>query len=80
MSAQPAEPDPQPAEVLHILPAMPRRPVPPGVVAVPPAEYDRIRRRAIADLICERGERLGRGDFSGFDEVTDEEMLAGGLV
>lgn len=50
------------------------------MVAVPPAEYDRIRRRAIADLICERGERLGRGDFSGFDEVTDEEMLAGGLV
>jgi hypothetical protein len=79
MSAQPVEPDPCLAEVLHIAPQIPGQAVPPGVVAVPPAEYDRIRRRAIAQQIRERTERLDQGDFSGFQEVTSEEKPTGEL-
>jgi hypothetical protein len=79
MSAQPVEPDPHPAEVLHIAPRLPGQAVPPGVVAVSPAEYDRIRRRAIAQQIRERTERLRQGDFSDFQEITSEEKAVGEL-
>lgn len=79
MTAQPAGPDPRPAEVLHVVPDLPGRDVPPGAVAVPVEDYERIRRRAIAQLIRERSERIKRGDFSDFEEITAEEIAAGRL-
>jgi hypothetical protein len=53
--------------------------VPPGVVIVPVEDYERIRRRAIAQKIRERTGRIDAGDFSDFVEVTDEEIAAGRL-
>ncbi|HEY7483266.1 MAG TPA: hypothetical protein VH912_02280 [Streptosporangiaceae bacterium] len=79
MTAQPAEPDPRPAEVLHVVPDIPGQEVPPGVVIVPVEDYERIRRRAIAQKIRERTGRIDAGDFSDFVEVTDEEIAAGRL-
>jgi hypothetical protein len=77
VTAQPA--DHEPVEVLHVVPDIPGQDVPPGVVAVPPADYERIRRRSIAQQIRERTSRIDRGDFSDFVEVTDEEKAAGRL-
>lgn len=79
MTAQPAEPDRRAAEVLHIVPDLPGQTVPQGAVAVPAEEYDRIRRRAIAQLIRERSERIKRGDFSDFEQFTAEDIAAGRL-
>jgi hypothetical protein len=77
MTAQPADPDP--VEVLHIVPEIPGQDVPPDTVAVPPEDYDRIRRRAIARQMRERAVKTDQGDFSDFVEVTDEEKAAGRL-
>lgn len=77
MTAQPAEP--HPAEVLHVVPDIPGRAAPPGTVAVPPEDYEKIRRRAIAAQIRERTGRVNRGDFSDFEEVTAEEIATGEL-
>ena len=70
---------PDPVEVLHVVPDIPGRDVPPGVVAVPPEDYEQIKRRAIAQLIRERTSRIDQGDFSDFVEVSDEEKAAGRL-
>jgi hypothetical protein len=77
VTAQPA--DHAPAEVLHIVPDLPGVDVPPGAIAVPVEEYERIRRRAIAEQVRERTRRIRAGDFSDFVEVTDEEKAAGRL-
>jgi hypothetical protein len=77
VTAQPADPDP--VEVLHVVPDIPGKDAPPGTVAVPPADYERIKRRAIAQLIREQNSRIDQGDFSDFIEVTDEEKAAGRL-
>jgi hypothetical protein len=79
VTAQPAEPDPRPAEVLHIVPDLPGQDVPPGAVPVPVEDYDRVRRRAIAQLIREQNHRMAQGDFSDFTEVTAQEIAAGTL-
>ncbi|MGI8333244.1 hypothetical protein ACRYCC_25105 [Actinomadura scrupuli] len=81
MSVQPiCEPDPyDPANALHVVPEVPGRPVPSGLVAIPKAEYDRIRRLGIARQMIETKEKAARGDFSGFAEVTDEERALGEL-
>ena len=61
------------------MPDLPGVDVPPGAVAVPAEDYERIRRRAIAEQIRERTRRVQAGDFSDFVEVTDEEKAAGRL-
>jgi hypothetical protein len=65
--------------VLHIVPDLPGVDVPPGAIAVPAEEYDLIRRRAIAQQMRERTDRIRQGDFSDFIQVTEEEKAAGRL-
>lgn len=77
MSAQPIGPDP--GEVLHVVPDVPGRPVPPDAVAIPVAEYERLRRRVIAAQIRRDTDQITSGDFTGFTEVTEAEQAAGEL-
>jgi hypothetical protein len=81
VSVQPIyEPDPyDPANALHVVPEVPGRAAPPGLVAIPRAEYDRIRRLSIARQMSETKEKAARGDFSGFTKVTEEERASGEL-
>jgi hypothetical protein len=64
---------------LRIVPDVPGQDVPPDVVVVSLEDYERIRRRAIAQQIRARTQRIRQGDFSDFVEVTEEEKAVGRL-